>query len=64
MSDYMILLQDKGSGRDAYLTLNDACRLTITDLELTALDEVFDNSTIEKDVPVSTLIQLQCSVDT
>ena len=49
----MISLQSQGGGHAAFLVLNAACSRDITDLELTVLNQVFDNSSIEADVGVT-----------
>ena len=46
----MISIQAQGDGRAAFLLLNQACRRDVTDLELTQLNQDFDNASIEKDV--------------
>ena len=49
----MIFLQAQGDGRAAYLILAQTCSRDITDLELTQLNQDFDNSSIEADVGVT-----------
>ena len=49
----MIFLQAQSDGRRAYLVLNQVCKRDITDIELTQLNQEFDNSSIEADVGVT-----------
>ena len=49
----MIFLQAQSDGRAAFLVFNQACSRDITNLELTALNQDFDNSNIEADVGVT-----------
>ena len=49
----MIILQAQSDGREAFLVLKTACSRDITDLELTVLNQQFDNSSIEADVGVT-----------
>ena len=49
----MIFLQAHGDGHEAFNVLNAACSRDITNVELTTLNQVFDNSTIEADVGVT-----------
>ena len=49
----MMFLQAQSDGRVAYLVLDQACRRDITDLELTRLNQDFDNSSIEADVGIT-----------
>ena len=49
----MIFLQAQSNGRSAFLVLNAACSRDITDLELTVLNQQFDNASIEAGVGVN-----------
>ena len=49
----MIFVQAQGDGREAYLVLYKVGSRDDTNLELTALNQDFDNSSIEADVGVT-----------